>query len=385
MSDDGWEDSTSRTPLLPATNPTTSSSSTNPSLLPSLHLTVRFSASLPDLQLDIPSPNRTTIVALKHRIRERLLALSSSNNSSNKDSQDETPTAKAARSRLRFIHAGKILPDTAIVSSVLRPPPPPPMAVDTTKGKDSKGKGKAVDRQPQQQQRVYVNCSIGDELTDEELSVEAEAAASVPAAPMGSANSPNNTANGTRSSSSRTTGLQPSSSSSSTTQVRPRGTAASSRQQETTDRNGPRGFDRFLSAGFTPAEVNQLRLQFTSIQASRFTPDTMPSPDTLRSMEDAWIDSNHGGVAGPGLDGGVAVNDDGTGEPIPVTDQVDGFNGMVDTLVKGMFIGFVFPLGAIAWVLREEGMLSKRWRVSIAFGVVFGFGIGVLRAFSADP
>ena len=102
-------------------------------------------------------------------------------------------------------------------------------------------------------------------------------------------------------------------------------------------------------------------------------------------MEDAWIDSNHGGVAGPGLDGGVAVNDDGTGEPIPVTDQVDGFNGMVDTLVKGMFIGFVFPLGAIAWVLREEGMLSKRWRVSIAFGVVFGFGIGVLRAFSADP
>ena len=368
MSDD-WEDSTSRTPLLPPN--TTSSSSTNPLLSPSLHLTVRFSASLPDLHLDIPSPNRTTIVALKHRIRERLLALSSS--SKDKDSKDDDQTtAKAARSRLRFIHAGKILPDTAIVSSVLRPPPPPPMAVDP------KGKGKAVYRQQQQQQqqqqqRVYVNCSIGDELTDEELSTEAAAASFIPTTPVGSVDSPSTSTGKT----SRTTGLhQPSTASSGETRSR----ANASRQE--TDRNtAPRGFDRFLSAGFTPAEVNQLRLQFRSIQASRFTPDTMPSPDTLRSMEDAWIDTNHGGVGGAGL--GMEA-DDGTGEPIP-TNETDGFNGMVDTLVKGMFIGFVFPLGAIAWVLREEGMLSKRWRVSIAFGVVFGFAIGVLRAFSAEP
>lgn len=341
-------------------NPTSSSSSSssNNPLSPSLHLTVRFSASLPDLHLDIPSPNRTTIVALKHRIRERLL-------SSAKDSKDDSTTAKAARSRLRFIHAGKILPDTAIVSSVLRPPPPPPMVVD------AKGKGKAVDRQ-QQQQRVYVNCSIGDELTDEELATEAAAAEFVPAAPVGSVDSPSTTAG-----KSRTTGLQPSSSTTGQTRSR---TNASSRQE--TDRSTPRGFDRFLSAGFTPAEVNQLRLQFTSIQASRFTPDTMPSPDTLRAMEDAWIDNNHGGVGGPGL--GIDGGDNGTGDPIPVGGETDGFNGMVDTLVKGMFIGFVFPLGAIAWVLREEGMLSKRWRVSIAFGVVFGFGIGVLRTLSVD-
>ncbi|KAK3392510.1 DUF2407 C-terminal domain-containing protein [Sordaria brevicollis] len=342
-------------------NPTSSPSASPNPLSPSLHLTVRFSASLPDLHLDIPSPNRTTIVALKHRIRERLLSSLKEN-----DSKDDPAIAKAARSRLRFIHAGKILPDTAIVSSVLRPPPPPPMAVD------AKGKGKAVDRS--QQQRVYVNCSIGDELTDEELSTEAEAAAFVPAAPVSQPESPS-TISGTKS---RTTGLQPPSASSGETRSR---TNAS--RPETDRSNAPRGFDRFLSAGFTPAEVNQLRLQFTSIQASRFTPDTMPSPDTLRAMEDAWIDNNHGGVGGPGGLDGVG-NDDGTGDPIPIGGETDGFNGMVDTLVKGMFIGFVFPLGAIAWVLREEGMLSRRWRVSIAFGVVFGFGIGVLRALSAD-
>lgn len=353
MSDD-WEAS-------PSTEYTTSSPSGNNPLSPSLHLTVRFSASLPDVHLDIPSPNRTTIVALKHRIRERLL-------SSVKDSKDDSTTAKAARSRLRFIHAGKILPDTATVSAVLRPPPPPPVAVDV------KGKGKAVDRQ-QQQQRVYVNCSIGDELTDEELATEAAAAAFVPAAPVGTADSSSTNVGKT----SRTTGLHPSSS---LAEGQPR-SRTSTREARQTDRsNAPRGFDRFLSAGFTPAEVNQLRLQFTSIQASRFTPDTMPSPDTLRAMEDAWIDNNHGGVGGPGLS--IEGGDDGTGDPIPIGTETDGFNGMVDTLVKGMFIGFVFPLGAIAWVLREEGMLSKRWRVSIAFGVVFGFGIGVLRALSAD-
>ncbi|KAJ4417179.1 hypothetical protein N0V85_001974, partial [Neurospora sp. IMI 360204] len=299
-----------------------------------------------------------------HRIRERLL-------SSNKD--DDT-TTKAARSRLRFIHAGKILPDTAIVSSVLRPPPPPPMAVDT------KGKGKAVDRQ---QQRVYVNCSIGDELTDEELATEAAAASFVPA-PVGGPIDSTLTGTGTGAGkTSRTTGLQPSSSSSLAGGAGTRSRLSAREATTTTDRNTPRGFDRFLTAGFTPAEVNQLRLQFTSIQASRFTPDTMPSPDTLRSMEDAWIDTNHGGGGGPGL--GMEA-DDGSGMvPEPIGAETDGFNGMVDTLVKGMFIGFVFPLGAIAWLLREEGMLSKRWRVSIAFGVVFGFGIGVLRAFSADP
>lgn len=246
---------------------------------------------------------------------------------------------------------------------------------------DAKGKGKAVDRQ-HQQQRVYVNCSIGDELTDEELVTEAAAAAFVPA-PVGSVDSNlSGTGSGAGSGkTSRTTGLQPSSSSLSIGESRSRVNASAGQATTTTDRNRPRGFDRFLFAGFTPAEVNQLRLQFTSIQASRFTPDTMPSPDTLRSMEDAWIDNNHGGVGGPGM----VESDDGSGlVPESIGAETDGFNGMVDTLVKGMFIGFVFPLGAIAWLLREEGMLSKRWRVSIAFGVVFGFGIGLLRVFSSD-
>ncbi|EGO56910.1 hypothetical protein NEUTE1DRAFT_44355 [Neurospora tetrasperma FGSC 2508] len=320
---------------------------------------VRFSASLPDLHLDIPSPNRTTIVALKHRIRERL-------HSSSKDSKDET-TAKAARSRLRFIHAGKILPDTAVVSSVLRPPPPPPMVMD------AKGKGKAVDRQ-HQQQRVYVNCSIGDELTDEELATEAAAAAFVPA-PVGSVDSNlSDIGSGAGSGkTSRTTGLQPSSSSLSTGESRSRinASAGQATTTTTTDRNRPRGFDRFLSAGFTPAEVNQLRLQFTSIQASRFTPDTMPSPDTLRSMEDAWIDNNHGGVGGPGM----VESDDGSGlVPEPIGAETDGFNGMVDTLVKGMFIGGQDPL--VRWigdVFMEMAHWVGAWdfcRFVAAFGIM---------------
>ncbi|KAJ2969530.1 hypothetical protein NUW58_g9968 [Xylaria curta] len=77
---------------------------------PALLLTIRFSAALPDLELDIPRPSATTVVSLKHLIRSRL-------------------DKAHARRRLRFIHGGKILPDTAVLSSVLRalplPPPPP--------------------------------------------------------------------------------------------------------------------------------------------------------------------------------------------------------------------------------------------------------------------
>ena len=65
-----------------------------------------------------------------------------------------------------------------------------------------------------------------------------------------------------------------------------------------------RGFDRLLSGGFSPAEVNQLRLQFLTIQSNIHTPDTMPSPNTLRRMEDAWIDDNAGQASMGGGDGG---------------------------------------------------------------------------------
>lgn len=296
---------------------------------PPLLLTVRFSTSRPDTLLDIPHPNNTTVAALKHLIRSRL----------------EQPDSQR---RLRFIHGGKILPDAAVLGAVLKALPPPPRADD-----DPKGKGKAGGDGPQ---RVYVICSIGDLLTDAELDEERRRAEE-PVVPD------------------KQQQQQLASSASGTPHHRP-GTPAGDGGAPSVQR-GPRGFDRLLAAGFSAAEVNQLRLQFRSIQEANHTADTMPSPDTLRGMEDAWMDNDNGGGAALAPN---ATNTDGEeGEPAPLGDEF-GLAGVLDLLLKGMLIGFVWPLGAVGWLVRgDEEKIPKRMRVFVYFGFVLSLLIGTIR------
>lgn len=319
---------------------------------PPLLLTVRFSTSLPDLLLDIPHPNRTTVAALKHLIRSRL----------------EQPNSQR---RLRFIHSGKILPDTAVLGAVLKPLPPPPRDDHLQQQSDPKGKGKAVadggsggsggsGSGSLSVQRVYVICSIGDLLTDAELDDERRRAEEpvVPEQPSPGPNTPVPSGLGTAGDENGVGG----------------GGGGGDGQR------GPRGFDRLLAAGFTAAEVNQLRLQFRSIQEARHTADTLPSPDALRSMEDAWMDNNNNaGVAaamGPNTDGGEG----GDGAAAAGLGDEFGLAGMLDLLLKGMFIGFVWPLGAIGWLVRDEEKIPKRMRVFVYFGFVLSLAIGTIRA-----
>ncbi|KAI1780400.1 DUF2407 C-terminal domain-containing protein [Hypoxylon cercidicola] len=330
---------------------------------PPLLLTIRFSAALPDLELDIPRPGSTTVVSLKHTIRGRL-------------------SPPNDRRRLRFIHGGKILPDAAVLSSVLRAPlaplPPPPrngsrygggsgddrgkrtVAVGEEAGGggggggggngEGKGKGKSVPGRPDPSQRIYVNCSIGDSLTATELAAEATAAAAPPPPPPTPSQllSPLTT------------------------------TAASPAAPARSTSAAPRGFDRLLATGFTAAEVNQLRLQFRSIHASRYTPDTLPSPDGFRRMEDAWIDDN--GSVPSAAPAATALGGGGYG-----TDSDDvGLVALVDVMIRGVVTGFVWPLGSAGWLVREEGMASARWRFMVGVGVMFSVLIGIIRSISGD-
>lgn len=151
----------------------------------------------------------------------------------------------------------------------------------------------------------------------------------------------------------------------------------------TTD-TGPRGFDRLLSAGMSTAEVNQLRLSFRSLHEARNTADTMPSPDTLRDMEDAWLDNNNdagmmmhnnhpGGGGDMMTDGGGGGGGGGGGDEF-------GLPGVLDLLIKGMFIGFVWPLGAIAFLVRgDEERIPKRMRMFVYFGFVLSLLVGTIR------
>lgn len=321
-----------------------------------LSLTIRFSASIPDLDLEIPHPSQTTVISLKHLIRGRLAEPNS-------------------QRRLRFIQGGRILPDTAALSAVLRAPPPAPPSrydeyealvasgpsgTDDTKGK-GKGKGKNIPNRPPPPQRIYVNCSIGDSLTTSELEAEAKAAL-VPVAPPSSPL------------------LRPTSPAPPTpNNSGPPGTTNHGQQNQSQNQNTPRGFDRLLNAGFTPAEVNQLRLQFRSIHASRYTPDTLPSPDSFRRMEDSWIDDN-GAAAMPTTasnTGGAGL--DASGEE---AGNNAGLAGHLDALVWGVITGFMWPLGSFGWLVRQHGIHSDRWKFMVCVGVFFSFLIGIVRSIS---
>ncbi|CAJ2511259.1 Uu.00g068840.m01.CDS01 [Anthostomella pinea] len=341
---------------------------------PPLLLTIRFSAALPDLELDIPRPSSTTVISLKHLIRGRL-------------------TEPNSQRRLRFIHGGKILPDGAVLTAVLRaPPPPPPRSPYDRQGYnhdalggsrryedgngygDGKGigKGKSVAGRPDPPQRIYVNCSIGDSLTSTELETEAAAAAAPPptssSSPFPSSTFPHNlNTHNAHHLAAHSPGPGTPTPSTST---------------------APRGFDRLLTAGFTNSEVNQLRLQFRSIHSSWYTPDTLPSPDGFRRMEDAWIDDNGGaamptnlsgsGSGGGGIGGGGTLGMEGGGTD---SDEL-GLVAMVDVLIRGVITGFMWPLGSAGWLVREEGMASGRWRFMVGVGVFISVIIGVIRAIS---
>jgi hypothetical protein len=274
-----------------------------------LHITIRFTTSIPDLLIDIPEPHKTTVIALKRLLRTKL-------------------DLHTSRRRFRLIYSGKLLRDDDVLSFVLKVPTAPPRAPDPT----GKGKGKETEIPPP---RVYINCSIGDILTSAELAAEGDAAAE---------------------SSKR---LQDDSSSGVS-----RSAGSNHGAPSVTTRSTQRGFDRLLSAGFTAAEVNQLRLQFLSIQANIHTPDTMPSPTTLRQMEDAWIDSN--------------ADHSGSGDSFDFGDNGVG-GGDLDDFVWGNIMGFLWPLGCIGWVIREEGVWSTRRQMAVFTGFMLSVSLGMLR------
>ena len=429
---------------------------------PPLHLVVRFLA-LPDIPLEIPDPDRFSVVRLKVLIRQELArAALEEEDDSDSDTAPSTltkaqqkapagsqllsptnlsnsPTLEdAPRRRLRILYLGKNLADDTILGHVLRPVAPPPRvgrsssistATSTPVGNQStnqstnastnfpdgltaesaatpdggldgsrsRSSSTSAANANANAARVTVSCSISDILPDRELAAEAEAAA-VSEAVAERAGQQSSLLGGLDSfaGSSRSglrrdifnrrggstvgglgsagpSGAGPSSANSS-------GAGPSTPSARTTTTPAPRGFQRLLQGGFSPAEVNQLRLQFNSIQASRFTPDTMPSPDTLRNMEDSWLDNNHepAGVFGGGS--GLGGDDGGAN----VADEEGRMPALLDLMVKAMLVGFMLPLASGCWLLREEGLWTARWRMFVSLGMMVSILIGMVKAFAGE-
>ncbi|MCJ1421010.1 hypothetical protein MMC32_007372 [Xylographa parallela] len=237
------------------------------------------------------------------------------------------PTLSA--SRLRLIHSGAVLPPTTPLATSLRLPTIPPPPPQTPKGKTPVYLPRS--------QTLYIHCSLSDALSPAELEAEGIQAASL------------------RKSPSPVPRTQDAISS-----------VSSSSQHSISTSPALLGFDRLLSAGLTPAEIGALRSQFLAIQAHTHTPDTMPSAAEMRILEDRWIDNTSTAATGP-LDGAGGFVDEEVGA------------GGLDDILWGNVIGFFWPVGAVVWGFREEGVWSKRRQIAVLTGLLVNVAFSVLK------
>ncbi|KAJ5273403.1 hypothetical protein N7478_008528 [Penicillium angulare] len=303
-----------------------------------LLIIVRFSASIPDLPLDILTPGTTTGAGLKQLIRAKLPPSLSSH-------------------RLRLIYSGRGLEDTTALTTSLKLPPSPsrsprPLPEKEDKSQDErdsndaqrhdKGKKPVRDTRP----RLYIHCSIGDiALSETDLATEARLASTL---------------------------TQPEEKLSSISSLNNAGQTSQATTASTTTTPAPRGFDRLLSAGFTAAEVTALRSQFLAVQSVSRTPDTMPSGEELRDLEDRWMDegSTGAGIAGTGDGTGTGEDEGGLGS---------GSRSAMDDMLWGAVMGFFWPIGCGMWLRREEGVWSWRKGVAVFVGVLVNVAFGAMR------
>lgn len=312
-----------------------------------LLITVRFSASIPDLQLDVPEPETTTGAGLKQLVRAELPKPLSSH-------------------RLRLIYAGRGLEDTTALAVSLKLPPSPSRSprptADQPETPDDHGKGKQAVRDTRP--RLYIHCSIGDiALSEADLASEASVSSTILLQQK-----KQQTNNAGKKSPAKDVSSLPS------TFAQPGPQYQSQPQsQSATTTPAPRGFDRLLSAGFTAAEVTALRSQFLAMQSVSRTPDTMPTGDQLRDLEDRWMDEGstaaqvQGGLGG---EGGVGEDEGGIGS---------GSRGAIDDMLWGAVMGFFWPVGCAMWLRREEGVWSWRKGVAVCVGVIVNALFGAMR------
>ncbi|KAF2664047.1 hypothetical protein BT63DRAFT_99567 [Microthyrium microscopicum] len=272
------------------------------SLPPDIHeLIIRFASSIPDLPLALPNTQTLSVLSLKLLIRSHL------------------PVGQK-NARLNLIFAGKLLRNHDPLSAALSP----------STRQSIKGKTPIYPRGPGPP--LYVQCSLGENLTSEQLAAEAGEAAALEASLRASL---------------------------------PTLHLDNERDDEVLER--PRGFDRLLATGWDAADVATLRASFLAHLSHTHTPDNMPLGDTLRALEERWLDST-----GPaGVDGG-----DGEGMGFEEDEA-----GALDDQLWGTMLGFFWPWAAW-WGTREEGVWTERRQVMVMAGLVMNILFGFLRMFT---
>ncbi|KAL8811814.1 MAG: hypothetical protein Q9223_003273, partial [Gallowayella weberi] len=115
---------------------------------------------------------------------------------------------------------------------------------------------------------------------------------------------------------------------------------------------------------------------FLARTAHTHTPDTMPSPAAMRRLEERWLDSS-----GPSNSNPYAAVEDGARRNDGIEDEEDDDDerGALEDLLWGNLMGFFWPVGAALWLVREDGVWSKRRQMSVVTGVMMNMVFGGLR------
>ncbi|KAI4146524.1 MAG: hypothetical protein LQ341_002053, partial [Variospora aurantia] len=221
------------------------------------------------------------------------------------------------------------------------------------------GKSKVPDTLPPASAPIYIHCSVSTTQTLSSAALAAEASASASAftpapAPLSSTDSPPHP---------------------STPQDAPPSPPPPPAAEE-----APRGFDRLLTAGLSRAEIGSLRSQFLALTAHNHTPDTMPSPAAMRRLEERWLDNSASPAPRANADGGAGTGEmDNAAAAAAADDDDDNGRGALEDMLWGNLLGFFWPVGAAVWLMREEGVWSKRRQLAVVTGVLVNLAFGAMR------
>ncbi|KAL9029410.1 MAG: hypothetical protein Q9196_002337, partial [Gyalolechia fulgens] len=121
---------------------------------------------------------------------------------------------------------------------------------------------------------------------------------------------------------------------------------------------------------------------FLAITAHSHTPDTMPSPTAMRRLEERWLDSSSS-TTSPSFPSNLNNNNNNNGlgrtDDVNDDDDDDGGRGALEDMLWGNLMGFFWPVGAAVWLMREDGVWSKRRQVAVVTGVLVNLAFGVMR------
>lgn len=194
---------------------------------------------------------------------------------------------------------------------------------------------------PSKQEKLYIHCAVGDELTTEQLIQE---------------------------------------------------TQWDNAPQQVSTAPAVIGFDRLLQQGFSREDIADLRRQFARVHlddSARSNPDTNGGiadveeeearQSMLRQMEERWIESTvmaseaHPREHGPALALDPAIA--GTSPPNSDTLERDGNEDLLLGLVVGVFLGAV----AVVFIALDSSVFSKPQKMAMIAGVFINFSFAVVR------